>query len=1065
VFRNNTSIRRKLIVMILLTSAAVLFLSSVALITYDFFSFRQAIARNVATLGQVIAANSAAALAFENKEDAREILHALKAERHIVAAGLYDARGALLATYPADLPPRTLPSSLEADGYYFEHAALVGLEPVHQGPKRWGTLYLKSDLTALYERLRIYSGIAAAVIAVSFFVAYLLSRMFQQQISRPILALSDTARAVSDRRDYSVRAPQMGGDELGLLTDTFNQMLTQIQQQDRTVRDSEARVRAVLNSAISAVIVIDVNGKIIDWNPRAERIFGWTRAEALGQELEELIIPPDYQQAHRRGLDHFQATGEGPVLNRLIELTALRRNGTEFPVELSVSPMHTDGAVTFCGFITDITERKREEKVRAQLASIVESSEDAIISKTLDGVITSWNPGAEKLFGYTAHECIGQPMLMLFPPELADEERGILSKIVAGETADHFDTVRVARDGRRVDVSVTISPIRGNQGDVVGASTIAHDIADRKQADSKLNAQLSRLDLLQRITRAIGERQDLRSIFQVVIRSLEDSLPIDFGCICLYEPAEQVLTVTSVGVRSRALAMELAIPEQARIPIDQNGLSRCVQGELVYEPDIALSSFAFPSRLARGGLRSLVVAPLLAESRVFGVLVAARQSAESFSSNACEFLRQLSEHVALAAHQAQLYSTLQQAYEDLRQSQHTVLQQERLRALGQMASGVAHDINNALSPVALYTDSLLEHEAGLSDRGRGQLTTIQRAIGDVAQTVGRMREFCRPRESQFTLVPTDLNRIVREVIELTRVRWRDIPQERGIVIDLRTELVQPVPSMVGTEGDIRDALTNLIFNAVDAMPEGGVLTVRTRLGADSRSDSGAHVNEQPAVVHLEVSDTGVGMEEETRRHCLEPFFTTKGERGTGLGLAMVYGMVQRHNAELEIDSAPGQGTTVRISFPLAPTAVDGTIRLPALPQALGSLDILIVDDDPLIIESLRATLQSDGHRVTAADGGQAGIDAILAAQQSGERYCMVITDLGMPYVDGRRVAAAVKTASPATPVILLTGWGQRLVDENEIPMNVDFVLNKPPKLRELRAALAELVIGGRCEMP
>jgi PAS domain S-box-containing protein len=1065
VFRHNTSIRRKLIIMILLTSAAVLLLSSVALITYDFLSFRQAIARNVATLGQVIAANSAAALAFENKEDAREILNALKAERHILAAGLYDARGALLATYPADVPPRTLPSSLEADGYYFEHAALVGLEPVHQGRKRFGTLYLKSDLQALYERLRIYSGIAAGVIAASFFVAYLLSRMFQRQISRPILALSDTARAVSDRRDYSVRAPRMGGDELGLLTDIFNQMLTQIQQQDRTVRESEARVRAVLNSAISAVIVIDVNGKIVDWNPRAERIFGWTRAEALGRELAELIIPPDYRQAHRRGLEHFQATGEGPVLNRLIELSALRRDGTEFPMELSVSPMNTGGAVTFCGFITDITERKREEKARAQLAAIVESTEDAIISKTLDGVITSWNPGAEKLFGYAAHECIGQPMLMLFPPERADEEREILGQIAGSAITDHFDTVRIAKDGRRVDVSVTISPIRDSQGGVVGASSIARDIADRKQADNKLNAQVSRLDLLQRITRAIGERQDLRSIFQVVIRSLEDSLPIDFGCICLYEPTEQVLTVTSVGVQSRALAMELAIPEQARISIDQNGLSRCVQGQLLYEPDIALSSFAFPSRLARGGLRSLVVAPLLAESRVFGVLVAARQTADSFSSNACEFLRQLSEHVALAAHQTQLYSTLQQAYEDLRQSQQTVLQQERLRALGQMASGVAHDINNALSPVALYTDSLLEHEAGLSDRGRGQLTTIQRAIGDVAQTVGRMREFCRPRESQFALVPTDLNRIVREVIELTRVRWRDIPQERGIVIDLRTELVQPVPSMVGTEGDIRDALTNLIFNAVDAMPEGGVLTVRTRLGADSRSDSGAHVNEQPAVVHLEVSDTGVGMEEETRRHCLEPFFTTKGERGTGLGLAMVYGMVQRHNAELEIDSAPGQGTTVRIRFPLALTAVDGTIRLPALPQALGSLDILIVDDDPLIIESLRAALQSDGHRVTAADGGQAGLDAILAALQSGEHYSVVITDLGMPYVDGRRVAAAVKTSSAATPVILLTGWGQRLVDEDEIPMNVDRVLNKPPKLRELRAALAELVMGGHCEMP
>jgi PAS domain S-box-containing protein len=922
VARNKTSIRRTLIVMILVTSATVLLLTSVALITYDFLAFRQTLVRNVATLGEVIATNSTAALAFDNHEDAQEILKALKAERHIVAAGLYGADGALFATYPRVIPPQALPGTLAKDGYYFERSALIALQPVQEGTRRWGTLYLKSDLGALYERLRIYSSIVAVVMVTSFFIAYLLSRLFQRQVSRPILALSDTARAVSERADYSVRAPRMGSDELGLLTDTFNQMLTRIQQQDRTVRDSEARVRAVLNSALSAVIVIDVTGKVIDWNPRAEHMFGWTRAETFGQELAEMIVPPAHRQAHRNGLQHYRATGEGPVLNRLIELSALHRDGREFPVELSISSMNTAGTATFCGFITDIT--------------------------------------------------------------------------------------------------------------------------DRKEAQGKVNAQLTRLDLLQKITRAIGERQDLQSIFQVVIRSLEESLPIDFGCICLFEPTEQVLTVASVGVRSRTLAMELAIPEQARIPIEQNGLSRCIRGQLVYEPDIALSSSPFSSRLARAGLSSLVVAPLLAESRVFGVLMAARKSAESFSSNACEFLRQLSEHVALAAHQAQLYSTLQQAYDDLRQSQQTVMQQERLRALGQMASGVAHDINNALSPVAMYTDSLLESESGLSDRARSYLSTIQRAVGDVAQTVGRMREFYRPREAQSGLARTDLSRIAREVIELTRVRWRDVPQERGAVIDLHAELGQQLASVLGTEGEIRDALTNLIFNAVDAMPDGGVLTVRTRADAD------------PQTVHLEVCDTGVGMDEETKRHCLEPFFTTKGERGTGLGLAMVYGMVERHNAELEIDSELGKGTTVRIKFPAAVTATDGTIRVPSLPEALGSLRILIVDDDPLIIESLRATLEGDGHRVTAADGGQAGIDTFASAQQRGERYSIVITDLGMPYVDGRRVAAAVKAASPATPVILLTGWGQRLVDEKDVPAHVDRVLNKPPRLRELRSALAEV---------
>ena len=252
---------------------------------------------------------------------------------------------------------------------------------------------------------------------------------------------------------------------------------------------------------------------------------------------------------------------------------------------------------------------------------------------------------------------------------------------------------------------------------------------DREAAQSKLQLQLSRLDLLHRITRAIGERHDLRSIFQVVIRSLETDLPIDFGCICLYDEAERVLTVTSIGSRSDALTKKLAMTEHERIAIDRNGLATCIKGQLVYEPDIARIEGDFTQRLASAGLRALVISPLVAQGTVFGVLIAGRAQAQTFSSNECEFLRQLSDHVALATHQAQLYTTLQQAYDDLRQSQQTIMQQERLRALGQMASGVAHDINNAVAPIALYTDSLLEHEPGLSERARGYLSIIRRVVG------------------------------------------------------------------------------------------------------------------------------------------------------------------------------------------------------------------------------------------------------------------------------------------------------------------------------------------------
>jgi PAS domain S-box-containing protein len=575
----------------------------------------------------------------------------------------------------------------------------------------------------------------------------------------------------------------------------------------------------------------------------------------------------------------------------------------------------------------------------------------------------------------------------------------------------------------------------------LGSST---DITDRKTAECKLQTQLERLSLLGQITRAIGERQDLRSIFQVVVRSLEDGLQLAFACICLYDHNAEEVIVNCVGIQSEALAMDLAMTQQAHISVNENGLSRCVRGQLVYEPDVSQIDFPFPQRLASSGLRAMVAAPLLFESRVFGTLIAARHEPGSFSSGECEFLRQLSEHVALAAQQAETYNALQQAYDDLRQTQQTVMQQERLRALGQMASGIAHDINNAISPVALYTEMLLEQETNLSQRTREYLEITQRAVGDVAHTVSNMREFYRQRESELILAPVQLNVLVQQVLDLSRARWYDIPQQRGIVIALRTEPGENLPAVAGIESEIREALLNLVFNAVDAMPAGGTLTLRTRAVKSQGIDQ----------VDIEVTDTGLGMDEETLRRCLEPFFTTKGERGSGLGLAMVYGAMRRHNADIEMESAVGQGTTVRLRFPVPTRSAEAR---PATPESRPPrMRILSVDDDPLLIKSLRDALEGDGHTVVAAHGGREGIEAFRAAEERGERFEVVITDLGMPYVDGRKVASAIKSNSPSTPVILLTGWGQRLVAEGDIPPDVDRVLNKPPKLRELRAALAEL---------
>jgi len=394
---------------------------------------------------------------------------------------------------------------------------------------------------------------------------------------------------------------------------------------------------------------------------------------------------------------------------------------------------------------------------------------------------------------------------------------------------------------------------------------------------------------------------------------------------------------------------------------------------------------------------------------------------------------------------------LELSNEALRQAQQALIQQERLRALGQMASGIAHDINNAISPISLYTESLLERETTLSPGARDRLVTIQRAIDDVAQTVARMREFYRPREPELDQADVGLNKLVQQVVELTRARWSDQPQRRGIMIELKPRLASELPDIRGADNEIRDALTNLVFNAVDAMPDGGIIEVRTSVRSVTTQGGTPTRN-----VCLEVSDTGVGMDEETRRRCLEPFFTTKGERGTGMGLAMVYGMAQRHGCALEIDSKPGAGTTIRLVFPIS-TAGSVPAAPVYTPQAQArSLRILVVDDDPVLTQSLHCILEEDGHRVIVADGGQAGIDAFHSARQALVPFDIVITDLGMPHVDGRQVVASVRAATLDTPIIMLTGWGQRLQADNEQTPHVDRLLSKPPRLQELRKALAEL---------
>lgn len=256
---------------------------------------------------------------------------------------------------------------------------------------------------------------------------------------------------------------------------------------------------AVLESAHEAFVSMDEAGRVVAWNPEAERTFGWARERALGEPLRDLIIPERYRARHEQGLRRFLETGEGPLLDRRIEISAVHRSGHEFPVEMTISALERDGRTTFNAFIRDISDRYRAQEAQARLATLVEHSADAVIGRSADGTVTSWNPAAERLYGYSAREMLGGNVDRLVPPERAGEARELLRRVLTGEAVQDFATVRIRRDGTRVDVSITISPVRDDAGRVADIAMIVRDITERKAAERALaeaNEELRRLNEL-----------------------------------------------------------------------------------------------------------------------------------------------------------------------------------------------------------------------------------------------------------------------------------------------------------------------------------------------------------------------------------------------------------------------------------------------------------------------------------------------------------------------------------------------------------------------------------------
>ncbi len=550
--------------------------------------------------------------------------------------------------------------------------------------------------------------------------------------------------------------------------------------------------------------------------------------------------------------------------------------------------------------------------------------------------------------------------------------------------------------------------------------TFAHQaaiaIGNAKLYEDSL-AKIRQLTTLYEIGKTLSSTLDLDDLFKKALELLKERFGYAACSILLLDRAKDELNIKQVTGRNLEEAKKLRF----RVGID--GIVGWVAktGEFLYVPDVSKDS-----RYVPGGpsIKSEAAFPLKVRDQLFGVLNIESEALYGFDEEDLKTLSSFASQMSISIENAQLFSDLRQTLEELRQAQDQIVQAEKLRAMGEMASGVAHDFNNVLA-VVLGNIQLLLHQL---DRLRPEeiregLKVIERSSKDGAETIRRIQEFTGVRrDKEFTSFA--LNEIVAEVVNITQPRWKDQAQKKGIQVKLTTQLGD-IPSIMGNPSEVREVLTNIIFNAVDAMPKGGELTITTQPQAEDW-------------VEVRIADTGIGMTEEVKKRVFDPFFTTKGVTNSGLGMSVSYGIIRRHGGEILIESESGKGTTFIIHLPTGYGEEEPFSKeIPALKESRCAR-ILVIDDEDSVRDILSRMLRTKGHQVVVAPDGEEGIERFRS-----EPFDLVLTDLGMPKLSGWDVGKTIKGLNPKIPIVMITGWGMELDRERLSESGIDLIISKP----------------------
>jgi len=796
----------------------------------------------------------------------------------------------------------------------------------------------------------------------------------------------------------------------------------------------------VVESSDDAIISKDLNGVITSWNQAAERMFGYARAEAVGASIR-MIIPADRQGEEDMVLARIRA-GE-PVAH--FETIRQHKDGSRIPISLSVSPIYDDaGHVIGASKIArDISDRKRADVAARRLAAVVESSDDAIVTKNLDGIITSWNPAAERMFGYTAAEAVGRSIRIVIPDDLQHEEDTVLAKVRAGDVVDHYETTRQRKDGTRLPISLSVSPIRNSAGEIVGASKVARDVSERMRLQAAAHEQATITEKLGEVGTLVASQLDRDTIVQQVTDTATELTGAEFGAFFynVRDPksGDAYMLYTLSGAAKAAFADFPQPRATAIFGPTFRGEGTVRLDDVTQDPRYGQSSPFFGMPPGHLPVRSYLAVPVTrASGAVLGGLFFAHSQPGVFTAQHARLAEGVATWASVALENARLY----------------VEAQEANRMKDEFLAVLSHELRTPLNAIVGYSRLLRggilsgeKAERGLEtlERNANWLTQIVEDVLDVSRIVsGKIRLNVQP--VALTAIVDNAVATVQPAADAKGVRLQTIADPR----------VGPVS---GDPDRLQQVVWNLLANAVKFTPKEGRVQARVE-----------RVNSHVEVI---VSDTGVGIPPDFLPYVFDRFrqaeaATTRHSGGLGLGLAIVRHIVEMHGGTVQASSdGAGQGATFRVRLPLMIVHTERpdtrrehprTERLTPL-TSLGDLHgirVLAVDDEEDALTLLRVVLEAAGAEVTTVVSPHLALERIEAVRPQ-----VLVVDLGMPGMDGFELIGHIRASSnPAVrdvPAAALTAFARSEDRTRALRSGFEMHLAKPVDPGELVVSVATLV--------